>query len=1499
MGHRRNICLFLVFFGVFMLLSSAPIVSPDAQKASHGGYPYVGGLDPRYTLSDREQHTPITIGSNSEFASMAQTNGWPGSGTSGDPYIIAGLEIDVEAIGGSCITIINTDVYFRIVDCFLTGATSGDGYGDGCGIRLVGVWNGELRDNILPDNQIGIALGAQDQFGDVVESRYILISGNDCSGSSRGIVLYGSSTNEIEENLCHGCGTGIELSVTYDPIYTQTITSDMNWIRNNTITGATDTGIKVMNSHETSIVGNEISESAAIGLGVQRASLTTITDNIVRRSTVTGVRMEDVGATTFSQNILLGNGENAVLDSTQDGNVVDSNLWLDYGGWDDNYDGVGDTPYIGNTFEDPSPRIWLNGYRLPLVVDMANDLWMRAEGEGWPGEGTESNPFIFEDYRIEAYTGSCINIAHEIDMHLLIRNCHLSQGIAGIHVENAEIGLRIEENVLTENGHGVLLRHDPIEPEQMLYVRIVDNEFEANSYGIYVSNTVSLVNLNDITGSTNAGIFAEYSQFLDIYENTITQNTGDAIHLRNTEGFYLYQNNCSDNGGHGLLLEECQGPYDHMGSDWFLANIFSHNEYGVYLDENTVDCGFQDNVFRGRTADAVDLGTGNVFERNTWWGYTGYDLNHDGLGDTPYVFTNNQDPAPEFPLHWITPPEDQTIAVGNPFIYDLDAESYWPDIQWSINDTKFTVNSDGLIENVTPLVEEFYALQVTVQGGGVISEAFTLTTQDVLPPVTTAEASGEMGLNGWYISDVLVTLTAQDYPEGSGSGVDYIEYYLRIYDDSSGTESTDLSVIRPSLVVPSWQRYDAPITVGEEGTIIVYFRAVDLAGNVEETKSLTLDIDKTEPVTTVTLEGESKSGPWFYTEVNVTLSATDTHSGVTETFYSFDGVSWTSYTGIFNVTDEGTHTLYFYSVDGAGNAEEPKYTEIKIDWTPPETSVHLEGILGELHYYRSDVNVSLSAEDETSGVAKIEYSFDWIVWEVYDGYFTITEEGETVIYYRATDNAGNTEVFGTQWVRIDKTPPELNIRLQGPLSPTGWYTGDVIITFEATDDLSGVGYLEFKLDGRSDWYAIPEGYQYMVRLESVNVSYRGNDYAGNPAEAHKTIWIDIDDPVSSLTLSGEKGDGDWWVSEVKVELMGGDPGYWAEIQSGLDYVEYSLDNITWTTYSQPFNITTEGENTVYYRAADIAGNVEPIRSTSVPIDTTPPLTTIQLEGESNGNGWFISDVNVTLSATDDISGVAATAYSFDGNTWIDYHMPFEVSAPGLTTIYYNSTDVAGNTEDTKMIEIRIDGTPPQTTLSLAGTEGLNGWYRSAVTVSLSAVDAEGSSTVTVYSLDGTTWVPYDGPFGLSDEGVTTVYYNSTDEAGNVEDTQTEAIWIDMTPPEMEVLLEGQEGENGWYVSDVEITIIATDNPSGIVENQYRLNDGPWTDYRGPFLVEIEGENEVQWSVMYEAGWVVEGSTSVKIDKTAPESNIVIDPAEYEYWYITPSVECQLWVMEST
>jgi len=387
-------------------------------------------------------------------------------------------------------------------------------------------------------------------------------------------------------------------------------------------------------------------------------------------------------------------------------------------------------------------------------------------------------------------------------------------------------------------------------------------------------------------------------------------------------------------------------------------------------------------------------------------------------------------------------------------------------------------------------------------------------------------------------------------------------------------------------------------------------------------------------------------------------------------------------------------------------------------------------------------------------------------------------------------------------------------------------TGGILIEGQTILNIAagGTGTASLRL------YTPPKtGYLYFVvdPDNSINESDETNNQVAIDFET-----IDQEPPTTMIGLTGTLGFDDWYVSNVTVSLSATDD------ISGVAETAYSLDGAPWIPYSAPFNITTEGTITIYYNSTDNLDNVEATKSETIKIDQELPTTLISLSDSLGLESWYLSNVTVTLTATDATSGVAETTYCLDGNTWIPYTEPFNITIEGSTTVYYNSTDHAGNVEATQIALIQIDKTAPETTIGLSGTLGLEGWYVSNVTVSLMGIDDISSVAETAYSLDGAPWIPYTEPFNITTEGITTVYYNSIDNAGKVEVPKSTTIMIDKTPPTTE-LIKGvpNNGTDPTYVSTTtEFTLKATDGMSGVSYIEYKIDLGTWMPYSTPFNV---------------------------------------------------------------
>jgi len=118
-------------------------------------------------------------------------------------------------------------------------------------------------------------------------------------------------------------------------------------------------------------------------------------------------------------------------------------------------------------------------------------------------------------------------------------------------------------------------------------------------------------------------------------------------------------------------------------------------------------------------------------------------------------------------------------------------------------------------------------------------------------------------------------------------------------------------------------------------------------------------------------------------------------------------------------------------------------------------------------------------------------------------------------------------------------------------------------------------------------------------------------------------------------------------------------------------------------------------------------------------DTTPPVTVCTLDPPiPNGeNGWYVSDINVTLNATDDMSGVKEIYYRIDEGEWnnhsgdiIVFSLNHDCLIDGFIEFY--AIDFAGNIEETKSLCcIDIDQIPPYIDLTweVYGGNPVDGW----------------------------------------------------------------------------------------------------------------------------------------------------------------------------------------------
>jgi hypothetical protein len=107
-------------------------------------------------------------------------------------------------------------------------------------------------------------------------------------------------------------------------------------------------------------------------------------------------------------------------------------------------------------------------------------------------------------------------------------------------------------------------------------------------------------------------------------------------------------------------------------------------------------------------------------------------------------------------------------------------------------------------------------------------------------------------------------------------------------------------------------------------------------------------------------------------------------------------------------------------------------------------------------------------------------------------------------------------------------------------------------------------------------------------------------------------------------------------------------------------------------------------------------------------DTTAPSTTHTLSPQPNAAGWN-KEEEVTLSATDNASGVKEISYSINGGATQTYNSTEKiiVISEGVSTISYYATDKAGNQESpAKTFTVKLDKSAP--ILDIDNSDGTDG-----------------------------------------------------------------------------------------------------------------------------------------------------------------------------------------------
>ncbi len=731
------------------------------------------------------------------------------------------------------------------------------------------------------------------------------------------------------------------------------------------------------------------------------------------------------------------------------------------------------------------------------------------------------------------------------------------------------------------------------------------------------------------------------------------------------------------------------------------------------------------------------------------------------------------------------------------------------------------------------------------------SKSWTLTSGDGTKTVYVQYRDNALNVSSSFSDTIILDMTAPSGTIMINGGAAYtnstsVSLSLSASDGLSGVYQMRFS--NDNATWSSWEAYGTSknwTLASGDGTKTVYVQFSDNAGNISSSFNDTIYLDTTAPSGSILIN--SGAAYTNSTAVNLTLSASDSGSGVYQMRFSNDNSSWSAWEAYATskswtlTSGDGTKTVYVQYSDNLGNVSGSFNDSIYLDTVAPSGSIVINA--GAVYANSTAVNLTLSASDVGSGVYQMHFSNDnssWSSWESYStskSWTLASGDGTKTVYVQYRDNALNVSNSFSDTIILDTLAPSGTILINGGATYTN--STAVNLTLSASDGGSGLYQMRFSNDNSSwsSWEAYGTSKSWTLSsgdgTKTVYVQYRDN--AGNISGSfNDTIILDATAPSGTILING----GATYTNStaVNLTLSASDGG------SGLYQMRFSNDNSTWSSWeaygtSKSWTLTGgDGTKTVYVQYSDNAGNISGSFNDTIILDATAPSGSILING---GVAYTTSTaVNLTLSASDGGSSVYQMRFSNDNATWSSWEAYGTskswtlTGGDGTKTVYVQYSDIAGNISGSFSDSIILDTTAPSGSILING--GAAYTTSTAVNLTLSASDGGSGVYQMRFSNDNATWSSWEAystskNWTLTDgDGTKLVYVQYSDNAGNISASFSDTIILDATAPGGTIMINGGATYAG--SPDVSLTLFASDSGSGVYQMRFSNDNATWSSW---------------------------------------------------------------------